>query len=143
MEHRSRRLSRAAVYPVDGVGRHTQKEQKQAGEVAQATGAGSRCFLDIATRGHHAPSMRLSPDDIAELTRLEEAMWTAATRFDATFQQERLGADFFEFGQSGRVYAREQAILTGRGEIKARIPLDGLQIRPIDESTAQVTYNSH
>ena len=87
--------------------------------------------------------MRLSPDDIAELTRLEEAMWTAATRFDATFQQERLGADFFEFGQSGRVYAREQAIHTGGGEINARIPLDGLQIRPIDESTAQVTYNSH
>jgi hypothetical protein len=77
--------------------------------------------------------MRLSPDEIAELTRLEEAMWTAATRFDATFQQERFGADFFEFGRSGRVYARGQAIHTGGGEIKARIPLDGLQIRRIDE----------
>jgi hypothetical protein len=87
--------------------------------------------------------MRFSPDDIAELTRLEEAMWTAATRFDATFQQERFGPDFFEFGRSGRVYAREQAIHTAGGEIKARIPLDGLQIRRIDESTAQVTYNSH
>jgi hypothetical protein len=87
--------------------------------------------------------MQLSAEDIAELTRLEEGMWTGATRYDATFQQERFGPDFFEFGRSGRIYAREQVILTGPEEIKARLPLDGLRIRLLDETTAQVTYNSH
>ena len=87
--------------------------------------------------------MQLSAEDIAELTRLEEAMWIAATRFDAAFQQERFASDFFEFGQSGRVYARAHVILAGGGEIKARLPLDGLQIRLLDGATAQITYNSH
>jgi hypothetical protein len=86
--------------------------------------------------------MQLSAEDIAELTRLEEAMWIAATRFDAAFQQERFAPDFFEIGRSGRVYTREQMILTGGGEIKARLPLDGLTIRRLDQATAQVTYNS-
>jgi hypothetical protein len=88
-------------------------------------------------------SMQLLAEDIAELTRLEEAMWTAATRFDAAFQQERFAPDFFEFGRSGRIYAREQLVRTAGREIKARLPLDGLRIRRLDESTAQVTYNSH
>jgi hypothetical protein len=87
--------------------------------------------------------MPLQPEDIAELTRLEEAMWTAASRFDAAFQQQRFAPDFLEFGRSGRIYAREQVIETGGGEIKARLPLDGLRIRSLDASTAQVTYNSH
>jgi hypothetical protein len=87
--------------------------------------------------------MQLSAEDIAELTRLEEAMWIGATRFDAAFQQERFASDFFEFGRSGRVYAREQVIRAGGGEIKARLPLDGLQIRRLDGTTVQITYNSH
>jgi hypothetical protein len=87
--------------------------------------------------------MQLSAEDIAELTRLEEAMWIASTRFDAAFQQERFALDFFEFGQSGRVYEREQILLTGGGEIKARLPLDGQRIRLLDGATVQITYNSH
>jgi hypothetical protein len=87
--------------------------------------------------------MQLSAEDIAELTRLEEAMWTAGTRYDPAFQQDRFASDFFEFGRSGRVYTREQVILDGDGEISARLPLDALQIRRLDEATAQVTYNSH
>lgn len=87
--------------------------------------------------------MQLLAEDIAELTRLEEAMWTAGTRFDASFQEERFASDFFEFGRSGRIYARGQAILIGGEEIKARLPLDGLRIRRLDASTVQVTYNSH
>ena len=58
--------------------------------------------------------MQLLAEDIAELTRLEEAMWIAGTRRDPLFQQERFASDFFEFGRSGRVYAREQVILGGR-----------------------------
>jgi hypothetical protein len=86
--------------------------------------------------------MQLSAEDIAELTRLEEAMWIATTRFDAAFQQERFAPDFFEFGRSGRVYAREQIILTGGGEIKARLPLDGLKVRLLDGATVQVTVHA-
>src|SRR5262245_17462816 len=87
--------------------------------------------------------MQLSAEDIAVLTRLEEAMWIAATRFDAAFQRERFAPDFFEFGRSGRVYAREQVIVSGGDEIKARLPLDGMQARLLDGATVQITYNSH
>jgi hypothetical protein len=87
--------------------------------------------------------MQLSAEDMTELTRLEEAMWIAATRFDAAFQQKRFAPDFFEFGRSGRIYSRQQAIRVGGDEINARLPLDALQVRSLDESTAQVTYNSH
>jgi hypothetical protein len=99
-------------------------------------------MLHENARGANA-SMQLLATDIAELTRLEEAMWIAATRFDPAFQQERFAPDFFEFGRSGRIYARAQAVHTGSAEIKARLPLDGLRIRRLDESTAQITYNSH
>jgi hypothetical protein len=87
--------------------------------------------------------MQLSAEDIAELTRLEEGMWIAATRYDAAFQQARFAADFLEFGRSGRVYARQQIILTGGREIKAQLPLDGLEIRHLVGATVQITYNSH
>jgi hypothetical protein len=94
--------------------------------------------------GHNArPGMQLSADDIAELTRLEEAMWIAATRFDAAFQQEHFAPDVFEIGQSGRVYTRAQMISTAGGAINAGLPLDGLRIRHLDGATVQVTYNSH
>ena len=73
--------------------------------------------------------MQLSAEDIAELTRLEEAMWIAATRFDAGFQQERFAPDFCEIGRSGRVYTREEMIFTGGGDINGLLPLDGLEIR--------------
>jgi hypothetical protein len=73
--------------------------------------------------------MQLSAEDVAELTRLEEAMWTAATRFDARFQQERFASDFFEFGRSGRIYARQELITMEGWEFNARLPLDCLQIR--------------
>lgn len=70
-------------------------------------------------------------------------MWRGETRFDLMFQETRFAPDFFEFGRSGRVYSRKQIILSEAGEIQAKLPLENLSIRLLDENTAHVTYNSH
>lgn len=84
----------------------------------------------------------LSPEDRAQLVELEEAMWREATRFDLSFQQQRFASDFFEFGRSGRVYTREQAIRTDSSPILATLPLANLAIRSLGGAIAQVTYDS-
>jgi hypothetical protein len=87
-------------------------------------------------------SLILSEEDRAILTRLEEDMWRETTRFDRIFQEQRFAADFFEFGRSGRVYARDQIIRLDSQPIHAVLPLPNLAIRLLDKNTAQVTYNS-
>ena len=88
-------------------------------------------------------TLQVSEQDRLEITRLEEAMWRGETRFDLMFQETRFAPDFFEFGRSGRVYSRKQIILSEAGEIQAKLPLENLSIRLLDENTAHVTYNSH
>jgi hypothetical protein len=82
----------------------------------------------------------LDPEDKAELTRLEEAMWRAETRFDLAFQEARFAPDFVEFGRSGRVYNRAQIIRTDKHPIEAS--LRNLRLVELDENTVLVTYNS-
>ncbi len=82
----------------------------------------------------------LDPDDKAELTRLEEAMWRAESRFDLAFQEARFAPDFVEFGRSGRVYNRAQIIRTDKHPIEAS--LHNLRLLELDENTVLVTYNS-
>jgi hypothetical protein len=89
------------------------------------------------------PIPQLSEEDKAEITRLEEAMWRGETRFNLMFQETRFAPDYFEVGRSGRVYERRQLIFSETREIRARLPLEDLSIRLLDENTAQVTYNSH
>jgi hypothetical protein len=89
------------------------------------------------------PPLVLSDADRAELTKLEEDMWRAATRFDRAFQEQRFAEDFVEFGRSGRVYTRAQIIRTDAQPIHAVLPLPRLTIRLLGESTAQTTYDSH
>lgn len=84
----------------------------------------------------------LSMADQIELQRLEEAMWQQAHRFDLGFQEERFASDFFEFGRSGRVYGRAQAIRTDSQPIAARLPLANLRFRVLDVHTVQLTYDS-
>lgn len=84
----------------------------------------------------------LSAEDRQTLTRLEEAMWRAATRYDTDFQQAHFAADFIEFGRSGRTYRRGDAISHESHPIDAVIPLPGLAIRLLDRNTAQLTYDS-
>ena len=87
---------------------------------------------------HPGPSAR----DVAELTRLEEAMWQAATRFDPAFQEAHFAADFIEFGRSGKAYTRAEIIRRDTAEIQATLPLPKLKIRMIGEDAALLTYNS-
>ena len=84
----------------------------------------------------------LSPDDQAELQRLEESMWQQSHRFDLSFQEARFASDFFEFGRSGRVYYRAQVIRTDSQPINARFPLANLRFRVLDVHTVQLTYDS-
>lgn len=84
----------------------------------------------------------LSPDDLAELHRLEESMWQQSHRFDLAFQEARFASDFFEFGRSGRVYDRAQAIRTDSQPIAARLPLANLRFRVLDAQTVLLTYDS-
>ena len=79
-------------------------------------------------------------DDKAELTRLEEAMWRAETRFDLAFQEARFAPDFVEFGRSGRVYNRAQIIRTDKHPIEAS--LQNFTLVELDENSVLVTYNS-
>ena len=84
----------------------------------------------------------ISEEDCAELTRLEEGMWRAETRFDVGFQQARFAPDFFEFGRSGRVYSRQQSLSVPSQEIQAVLPLANLAIRLLGRDMAQLTYDS-
>lgn len=87
-------------------------------------------------------TQELSPSDLAEIERLEEAMWQQTTRYDPDFQESRFSQDFFEFGRSGRVYSRHQIIVKQGHPIHAKLPLPELQMRLLDTNTVQVTYNS-
>ena len=84
----------------------------------------------------------LSAADLAELTRLEEAMWREATRFDLSFQEAHFSPDFMEFGRSGRTYERRQIIRTDGAGIHAKLPLANLSLRQLDVNTVLITYNS-
>lgn len=86
--------------------------------------------------------MSLSADDIAELTRLEEALWVGETRFRLDWMEGVLAADFFEFGRSGRVYSRAECLDIPAGEIVIELPLPDLAIRQLSDDIAQVTYKS-
>jgi hypothetical protein len=84
----------------------------------------------------------LSPEDLVLLTRLEESMWSEATRFSESFMQAALASDFFEFGRSGIMHTREAVLSAAHQVIGIVLPLRDLVIRLIDDNTAQVTYIS-
>ena len=84
----------------------------------------------------------LSAEDHAQLTRLEESMWIEASRFNEEFMQNALASDFFEFGKSGKMHTRDAVLRTVRRAINNTLPLRDLEIRLLDENTAQITYIS-
>jgi hypothetical protein len=85
---------------------------------------------------------RLSPEDVAELMRLEQAMWQAQTRFDPAFQARYFAPDFVEFGRSGKIYDRTLTLAQPARPIDCQLPLPHLAVRAIDVATALVTYDS-
>ena len=86
--------------------------------------------------------MEISSEDREILERLEEELWREQTRFDMQRMNKLIAPDFFEFGRSGRVYHRQDALAVTRQPIDAVFPLPKLHIRLLNENTAQVTYNS-
>ena len=84
----------------------------------------------------------LSQADVKALQDLEESLWKAETRFDVDHQERVFAPDFFEFGRSGRVYSRSDAIRADSKEIRARLPLRNFQIHVLDDRNVLVTYVS-
>jgi len=89
--------------------------------------------------------MALSADDVTTLTKLEESLWIAGTRYNLAFQNTVFADDFLEFGQSGKVYTRDQAISGPATEqtFDAQLPLDNLTFRALTSDVIHLTYNSH
>jgi hypothetical protein len=83
---------------------------------------------------------KLSDGDESALKELEESLWRAETRLDRDYMEEVLAPDFFEYGSSGRIYAREDVLGKSAEPIKARLPLEAWAARLIDGQTVQTTY---
>jgi hypothetical protein len=84
----------------------------------------------------------LSSQDCSELIRLEEDLWRSGTRFDPAFQETRFAEDFIEFGRSGRLYSREDAIVTESRPIDAVLPFPDFRVRLLGDNVVQVMYTS-
>ena len=90
----------------------------------------------------YAGSARMNPNDYEALEALEESLWQAETRFDRGYMEQVLAPDFFEFGRSGRRYTREEALAVAPAQIRAKLPLDLLDIKFIQQNVALITYVS-
>jgi hypothetical protein len=92
----------------------------------------------------HEEDSLLSETDYDEIQRLEESLWITETRFDTTLMNEVFAKDFFEFGRSGRTYARAELIVEARpGQIiDATIPHLNFHARHLSADIVQVTYVS-
>jgi hypothetical protein len=92
----------------------------------------------------HSADRPLDPEDFQTLRRLEEILWRAETRFDGALMDGVFAPDFFEFGRSGRSYARNEMLLdpaTAR-PIGATLPLPDFHARHLSDDVVQVTYVS-
>jgi hypothetical protein len=86
--------------------------------------------------------MEISSKDREILERLEEELWYEETRFNIQRMNDLIAPDFFEFGRSGRTYQRKDTLAAERQRIEAVFPLAEFRVRLLNETIAQVTYNS-
>ena len=84
----------------------------------------------------------VSPEDVDELRKLEESLWIAQTRFDKAYMEQILSPEFVEFGRSGKVYSREDALSTAYRDIRYTLPLKNFTAQLIDTNVFLVTYMS-
>ncbi len=80
------------------------------------------------------------PETTAELIGLERALWEAQTRLDPDFMEHVLAEDFGEYGRSGRVYARTDALAVTDDTIDAH--LRDIEVDDVAEGVVLVTYVS-
>lgn len=76
----------------------------------------------------------------AELIGLEHALWEAQTRFDYDFMEGLLAEDFGEYGRSGRVHSRTDALSVTGDTIDAH--LRDIEVDDVAEGVVLVTYVS-
>lgn len=87
-------------------------------------------------------NIMLTSSDKIHLEQLEESLWRDETRFDTEYMEKVLHPDFFEFGRSGRIYARHHTIYVPRSHIDAVLPLENLEYHEVSEDTVLLTYRS-
>jgi hypothetical protein len=75
-----------------------------------------------------------------ELERLETSLWRTETRFDPSYIESVLAADFFEFGRSGRTYSKEATLSLESAEIEA--DLRDFRVLAVTDDVRLVTYVS-
>jgi hypothetical protein len=80
--------------------------------------------------------------DIAVLRALEESLWRAETRFDRALMERTFAPDFFEIGQSGRIWSRDACLSHASQPLVARLPLAHFQVRLVTADVAHATYVS-
>jgi len=83
----------------------------------------------------HSADQPLDPKDLYTVRKLEEDLWRAETRFDNALMEKVFAPDFFEFGQSGRTYARAEMLFepgTFR-TIEATLPLPDFHARHLSD----------
>lgn len=92
----------------------------------------------------HEADKNLSDALFDEIRTLEESLWQAKSRFDNVLMDQVFAKDFFEFGRSGRTYARHEMLFepTDFQEIAATIPLPEFHARHITDDVVQTTYVS-
>ena len=86
--------------------------------------------------------IEISKEDSEQLRELEQSLWQQEYRFDRTHMEATLAPDFFEFGRSGRVYRRDEALDIEGQPIHALLPLPQFVARLITEDVALITYVS-
>ena len=76
------------------------------------------------------------------LIDLEHQLWTTSTRFDPDLMNQIFAPDFTEFGRSGRRYDRGEMLFSAEDAQDIHARLHGLDIRPLSDTIALVTYVS-
>lgn len=92
----------------------------------------------------HDADVTLTDEDLATIRRLEECLWIGESRFDNVLMEKLFAADFFEFGRSGKTYARAEMFFDPQSAemIDATIPLPEFHARHLSADVVQVTYVS-
>ena len=92
----------------------------------------------------HSADRLLNAADLQEIRSLEESLWQAESRFDKELMDRIFAPDFFEFGRSGRRYARAEMFFekAAQRDIAATLPLPEFHARHLSDDIVQVTYVS-
>ncbi len=79
--------------------------------------------------------------DLRPLRDLEESLWRSETRYDAAHVERVFHPDFFEFGQSGRVWTLATMAMSGE-PIEVELPLPAYRAELIAPDVALTHYES-